>query len=81
MCIRDRLEVIQVYFALILTLFATIIIFLVANFHQRKKRPLGEVSLIPYTLIQIVALVIFVVLVGHSISVMTGITFPARSRY
>ena len=67
--------------ALILTSFATIIIFLVANFHQRKKRPLGEVSLIPYTLIQIVALVIFVVLVGHSISVMTGITFPARSRY
>jgi len=67
--------------ALILTLFATIIIFLVANFHQRKKRPLGEVSLIPYTLIQIVALVIFVVLVGHLISVMTGITFPARSRY
>ena len=59
--------------ALILTLFATIIIFLVANFHQRKKRPLGEVSLIPYTLVQIVALVIFVVLVGHSISVMTGI--------
>lgn len=67
--------------ALILTLFATIIIFLVANFHQRKKRPLGEVSLIPYTLIQIVALVIFVVLVGHSLSVMTGITFPARSHY
>ena len=67
--------------ALILTLFATIIIFLVANFHQRKKRPLGEVSLIPYTLIQIVALVIFVVLFVHSISVMTGITFPARSRY
>ena len=67
--------------ALILTLFATIIIFLVANFHQRKKRHLGEVSLIPYTLIQIVALVIFVVLVGHSISIMTGITFPARSRY
>ena len=67
--------------ALILTLFATIIIFVVANFHQRKKRPLGEVSLIPYTLIQIVALVIFVVLVWHSISVMTGITFPARSRY
>ena len=67
--------------ALILTLFATIIIFLVASFHQRKKRPLGEVSLIPYTLIQIVALVIFVVLVGHSVSVMTGITFPARSRY
>ena len=67
--------------ALILTLVATIVIFLVANFHQRKKRPLGEVSLIPYTLIQIVALVIFVVLVGHSISVMTGISFPTRSRY
>ena len=67
--------------ALILTSFATIIIFLVANFHQRKKRPLGEVSLIPYTLIQIVALVIFVVLVGHSLSMITGVTFPARSRY
>ena len=67
--------------ALILTLIATIIIFLVANFNQRKKRPLGEVSLIPYTLIQIVALVIFVVLVGHLISTVTGITFPTRSRY
>ena len=67
--------------ALILTLLATIVLFLVANFIQRKKRPLGEVSLIPYTLIQIVALVIFVVLVGHSISIVTGITFPTRSRY
>ena len=67
--------------ALILTLLATIVIFLVANFNQRKKRPLGEVSLIPYTLIQIVALVIFVVLVGHLISIVTGITFPMRSRY
>ena len=67
--------------ALILTLLATIVIFLLANFNQRKKQPLGEVSLIPYTLIQIVALVIFVVLVGHSISIVTGITFPTRSRY
>ena len=67
--------------ALILTLLATIVTFLLANFNQRKKRPLGEVSLIPYTLIQIVALVIFVVLVGHSISIVTGITFPTRSRY
>jgi hypothetical protein len=67
--------------ALILTSLGTIVIFLVANFNQRKKRPLGEVSLIPYTLIQIVALVIFVVLVGHSISIVTGITFPTRSRY
>ena len=67
--------------ALILTLLATIVIFLAANFNQRKKRPLGEVSLIPYTLIQIVALVIFVVLVGHLISIVTGITFPTRSRY
>ena len=67
--------------ALIFTLLATIVLFLVANFNQRKKRPLGEVSLIPYTLIQIVALVIFVVLVGHSISIVTGITFPTRSRY
>ena len=67
--------------ALISALLATLVIFLLANFNQRKKRPLGEVSLIPYTLIQIVALVIFVVLVGHLISIVTGITFPTRSRY
>ena len=59
----------------------TIVIFLIANLHQRKKRDLGEVSLIPSTFIQIIALVVFVVLVAHLISTATGITFPKRNLF
>jgi len=63
---------------LIVTLCITIVIFLITNLHQRKKRDLGEVSLIPFTLIQIIAIVVFVVLAAHLISTATGITFPRR---
>ena len=66
---------------LIVTLCITIVIFLIANLHQRKKRDLGEVSLIPSTLIQIIALVVFVVLAAHLISTETGITFPKRNLF
>jgi hypothetical protein len=58
-------------------------IFAWANWRQRKEPDniLGEVSLLPLTLIQMAAVVAVVVLVGHLISLTTGIQFQGRMSY
>jgi hypothetical protein len=58
-------------------------IFWWANWRQRKERDkiLGEVSLLPLTLIQMAAMVAVVVLAGHLISLATGVTFQGRMNY
>ena len=59
------------------------VIFGWANWHQRKDRDriLGEVSLLPLTLIQMAAMVAGVVLAGHLLSLATGVTFQGRMNY
>jgi hypothetical protein len=54
-----------------------------ANWRQRKERDNipGDVSLIPFTLIQMAAVVAVVVLAGHLISLATGVTFQGRMSY
>ena len=54
-----------------------------ANWRQRKERDNipGEVSLIPFTLIQMAAVVAVVVLAGHLISLATGVPFQGRMSY
>lgn len=58
-------------------------IFAWANWRQRKERDNipGEVSLIPFTLIQMSAVVAVVVLAGHLISLATGVPFQGRMSY
>jgi uncharacterized membrane protein len=63
---------------LILLSIITVIVFAWANWWQRKTRELGEVTLIPTTMLQLIALVAFVVLAAHLISTLTGFTFPRR---
>lgn len=54
-----------------------------ANWRQRKQRENipGEGILLPFTLIQMVAVVAVVVLVGHLISLATGVQFHGRMNY
>ena len=61
---------------LILASVITVVVFIWANWLQRKTRELGEVTLIPTTMLQLVALVAFVVIAAHMISALTGFTFP-----
>jgi ABC-type xylose transport system permease subunit len=58
-------------------------IFAWANWRQRKERDRtpGDVSLVPLTLIQMAAVVAVVVLVGHLISLATGVPFQGRMNY
>ena len=63
-------------FNLILALIITVIVFVWANWFQRKTRELGEITLIPTTMLQLIALVAFVVLAAHMVSALTGFTFP-----
>ena len=63
---------------LILASIITVLVFVWANWLQRKTRELGEVTLIPTTMLQLVALVAFVVLAAHMISALTGFAFPTH---
>ena len=67
----------------LLAIAAVAAIFTWANWRQRKEPDniLGEVSLLPLTLIQMAAVVAVVVLVGHLISLATGIQFQGRMSY
>lgn len=51
-----------------------------ANWRQRreKDREPGDVSLIPFTLIQMASVVAVVVMAGHLISLLTGVPFRGR---
>jgi hypothetical protein len=52
-----------------------------ANWRQRRGHPPGEPSLVPYTLIQMVAVVAFMVMAAHMISLLTGTPFRGRMGY
>jgi uncharacterized membrane protein YidH (DUF202 family) len=49
-----------------------------ANWQQRREREPSDVSLIPFTLIQMVGVVAIVVMAGHLISLLTGVPFRGR---
>lgn len=62
-----------------MNLFETVIIMLAAMavaawslWGSRRKRPLGEVSLVPWTGMLFVALVVLFVMVAHLVSLLTG---------
>jgi hypothetical protein len=67
----------------LLAIAAVAAIFTWANWRQRKEPDniLGEVSLLPLTLIQMAAVVAVVVLMAHLISLATGIQFQGRLSY
>lgn len=54
-------------------------LFLWARWHSQRERPLGDVSLVPHTLLQLAAIILFVVMAAHLIALLTGVELPGRS--
>lgn len=52
--------------------------FAAANWHQRRERMPGDVTLIPHTMIQILAVVICLVMLAHLVTLATGHPFKGR---
>ena len=48
-----------------------------ANWRERRPRP-GQPSLVPYTVIQIVAIVVVVLMGAHVVSLLTGHQLTSR---
>lgn len=46
--------------------------------HQKRERPLGEVSLFPSTVIMAIALLVLVLAVAHLVSLTTGVPLKGR---
>ncbi|MBH68451.1 MAG: hypothetical protein CMM58_08870 [Rhodospirillaceae bacterium] len=59
----------------------SVLFFAWANWHQRRKKELGTICLIPTTAIQIISLVAFVVFAAHLLTILTGTTFRGRRGY
>lgn len=57
----------------------SIALFVWARWHSQRERPLGEVSLVPHTILQLAALILTVALLAHLFTLLTGVTLPARS--
>lgn len=49
-----------------------------ANWQERRPRPLGETPLVSYTLVQMLALVVVILMAAHLVSLLTGT--PLKSR-
>jgi hypothetical protein len=49
-----------------------------ANWQERRPRPVGEPTLVPYTAVQIVAIVVFVLVAAHLVSLLTGHQLVSR---
>tara|TARA_R110002167_G_scaffold54305_1_gene154665 strand:- start:713 stop:928 length:216 start_codon:yes stop_codon:yes gene_type:complete len=54
------------------------LLFAWANWHSRRERPPGEPSLVPHTVLQIAALIVFVLMAAHLISLLTGTPLTGR---
>ncbi|HEX5080066.1 MAG TPA: hypothetical protein VFV80_13020 [Geminicoccaceae bacterium] len=51
----------------------------VANWQERRPRPAGNPSLLPYTAIQMLAIVVALLMAAHLVSLVTG--HPLTSRF
>jgi hypothetical protein len=49
-----------------------------ANWRERRPRPIGQPSLVPYTAIQILAVLVIILMLAHLVSLLTG--HPLRGR-
>jgi uncharacterized membrane protein YidH (DUF202 family) len=43
-----------------------------ANWQERRPRPLGNPPLVPYTAIQMVAVVVIILMLAHVVSLLSG---------
>ena len=49
-----------------------------ANWRERRPRPLGDPPLMPYTAIQMVALVVVILMLAHVVSLLSGQPLTGR---
>jgi len=49
-----------------------------ANWRERRPRPLGDPPLVPYTAIQMVALVVVILMLAHVVSLLSGQPLTGR---
>ena len=49
-----------------------------ANWRERRPRPLGHPPLVPYTAIQMVALVVVILMLAHLVSLLSGQPLTGR---
>jgi uncharacterized iron-regulated membrane protein len=59
-------------------LIAALLIAGLANWRERRPRPLGKPPLVPYTAIQILAVLVIILMLAHLVSLLTG--HPLKGR-
>jgi hypothetical protein len=59
-------------------LFAALIVAALANWRERRPRELGRPPLVPYTAIQVVAVLVIILMLAHLVTLLTG--QPLRGR-
>lgn len=62
----------------LLLLFGALAVAGLANWLERRPRGLGEPSLIPWTAVQMVALVVAILMLAHVVSLTTGQQLRSR---
>jgi uncharacterized membrane protein YidH (DUF202 family) len=59
-------------------LLAALAIAAFANWRERRPRDLGRPPLVPYTAIQMIAVLVIVLMLAHVVSLLTGQTLKGR---
>jgi hypothetical protein len=59
-------------------LFAALAVAALANWRERRPRDVGRPPLVPYTAIQVIAVLVVVLMLAHLVSLLTG--QPLRGR-
>lgn len=65
-------------FTTLIILGAAILLFAFAYWQDKRERTPGQVTLIPYTMIQILAVVTCLVLLAHLVTLVSGAPFRGR---
>ena len=59
-------------------LFAALAVAVLANWRERRPREFGFPALVPYTALQVIAVVVVILMLAHLVSLLTG--HPLRGR-
>jgi uncharacterized membrane protein YidH (DUF202 family) len=63
----------------LVVLLAALAIAAYANWRERRPRDLGRPPLVPYTAIQVIAVVAVIIMLAHLVSLLTGQPLKGRS--
>jgi hypothetical protein len=59
-------------------LFAALVVAALANWRERRPRVIGRPPLVPYTAVQVIAVLVIILMLAHLVSLLTG--QPLRGR-